>query len=140
MIAFTNAKGEPDILSMEEFQAVEVSGRSDWQHYAMVPVGWPERISIARAFMTAHLRPGAVKDGQRPSHVEFTPMNKHGLPHLGTPGYKYHLADSWTCQVMQRPGLHPKAMLDRQSFARAIKVGLACAHCMNGVTPRTHAA
>jgi hypothetical protein len=136
MIAFTNAKGEPDILSMEELQAVEVSGRSSLKEYAVVPQKWPKRTSIMQASRLAHKRPGAVAYGKRPAHTEVVTMNKHGLPHLGTPGYKYHLADSWTCQVMQRPGLHPKAMLDRQSFARAIKVGLACTYCMQGVEPK----
>jgi hypothetical protein len=139
-LPFTNAIGEPDFLIFDELQAVECTGRSSCHEYGMTAMEWPERISIMSAARLVHCRPGAVAQGKRPAHVEAVPMNRHGLPHLGAYCYLYHFADSWTCQVMSRPGLNVNAMLDREQFQKAMRLGVACSYCVKGLQTDTHAA
>ena len=58
MIPYT-INGEEHYLPDEELQAVEMSGRSRWQDYAMTPGEWPAPTVPVCPLMDA--RPGAVE-------------------------------------------------------------------------------
>ena len=56
--------GRYDAVSTEEVEAVERSGRSSWQSYALTPSTWPEPSSAVVPLMEG--RPGAVEPWVRP--------------------------------------------------------------------------
>lgn len=73
-IAFKNAQGEPDVLSLGELQCVERSGRSAWMDYATTPNEWPAVVVPMVPLMEA--RPGAVE----PLHVDRpTDLSRNGI-------------------------------------------------------------
>ena len=135
-LLYIDASGRADYLTLEELQAVELSGRSTWQEYASTPGEWPERTYVNLDALM-ELRPGSVPEGDRPT--EDVAMNKYQLPHLGATSYKYHLNGSWTCYVSLRPGMNPNALLNDRQFERAMDIGLACEYCMRGAKPNPKA-
>lgn len=67
-----NINGGRDWLPTEELEAVEQSGRSTWQEYAMTPGEWPAPTVPVGALMDA--RPGAVEPGLRPVDPKVLPV------------------------------------------------------------------
>jgi len=70
-LLFKNAQGEPDVLSLGELNAVEVSGRSSLEEYRSTPSEWPQQHTQVIGLMER--RPGSIKPGKRPAEVHYVP-------------------------------------------------------------------
>ena len=82
---YMNASGKPDTLSMDELEAVERSGRSNWENYAHTPSEWTGALHHPVPLMKR--RPGRTYPPEFPrTHKRWEPFELRLLRSDTKPG------------------------------------------------------
>lgn len=128
---FTDAMGNDAVMSAEEREAIERTGRGSWERYRFEepePVEhWPFRPWAMR-------RPGQTEPGASPPWR--TPLGQNVTTHLHISAgrRKYHIADNGQCHssMMISKNQNELAALDISTFAslmESMRSDMACEHC-----------
>lgn len=124
-------RGEVHYLSIEEFNAVELSGRSVWQDYATEPTNYPSQDHSVVNLMGA--RPGQTEPGKSPAHAKPKPVAdhvKHGTHRVETG--TLHMASAAPNHNTPSCGadVPTHEVYGMNIFAKFVGSQKACVHCM----------